>query len=295
MSPERIVVAVLVGLVSTVQAEAAPRIEVQGHRGARALRPENTLAGFAYALSVGVDTIELDLAVTRDDELVVNHELWVHPARCRGPGGAVLEDWVPIRTLTLPEVQRYDCGSVQDTRFERQQSVPGERIPSLGQVFALRKGRASPAAKAVRLNVELKSVPAKPELTPTPQRYAALVVDLVRKEGWTGRVNVQAFDHRLLAAVKALAPELPVAVLLSRSLPDLVAVARSARAEIVSPNHEWITSVEVKALHAAGLRVVPWTANDEGAWRRLVRLGVDGIITDDPGGLIAYLRAKALR
>jgi len=270
-------------------------VEVQGHRGARALLPENTLVGFDYALSVGVDTLELDLVATRDDHLVVSHDLMVDPGRCTQPDGSPVTFALPIRSLELARVQRYDCGRLRHPAFPRQRPVPGQHMPSLSEVLALVTGSSHPAAKRVRLNLELKSLPARPELTPAPEEYAGLLVRLVRAHGLVDRAVVQSFDHRLLQAVERLAPELPRAVLMHRTLPDLVAVARAVGAGIVSPNHEWITAPEVERLHAAGLRVVPWTVNVPGEWDRLLGMGVDGIITDDPAGLIGHLKARGLR
>ncbi|MBI1947903.1 MAG: glycerophosphodiester phosphodiesterase [Deltaproteobacteria bacterium] len=284
-------IVLILGLLVGSGALAAPAdLEVQGHRGARARWPENTLAAFRYALEVGVDTLELDVAVTRDDRLVVSHDLRVPTALCQRADGQPLPEGLAIRALTLAEVQALDCGSKRHPRFPEQQLVPGERMPTLEQVFALVEASPAKSARAVRFNVETKLVPGEPELGPSPQRFAELVLAAVDRAGMRARVTVQSFDHRTLRALAALAPDLHTVALVEECLPDLVAVARAAGATTVSPNHLWITEDDVARLHAAGLRVVPWTANEPVQWQRLLALAVDGIITDDPERLLAWLR-----
>ncbi|MFH1725331.1 MAG: glycerophosphodiester phosphodiesterase [Elusimicrobiota bacterium] len=276
----------------TVAPSPSRRIEVHGHRGARAVLPENTLAAFAEALRVGVDVLELDLVATKDDVLVVSHDQEVNRTLCLGPGGKKVRGPIPIRSLTVNEVQSYDCGSLKNPRFPKQKPVPGERIPTLDEVFRMVLGSEHPAAKTVRFNIETKIVPARPELSPTPGRFAKLVVDAVRKHGLAGKVIVQSFDYRTLAAVKELAPEIKIAVLISENLPDLPAIAEALGAEIISPNHRWITKEEVRRLQEQGVRVVPWTVNEEDDWIRMLEYGVDGIITDDPERLIDFLSKR---
>lgn len=273
---------------------AATPIEVQGHRGARAVLPENTLPGFDYALSIGVDTLELDLGVTKDGHVIVFHDPYVAPSRCQR-GGKRLTRKIPFRTLTLAEVKRFDCGALPHERFPKQKRIAGVKIPTLDEVFELVKKSKHPAAKSVEFNIETKSFPAHPELTPAPAAFAKKVVAVVKKHGMARRTIVQSFDYRTLAATKKLEPKIRIAMLQPDGLVPLVPVAKSLGAEIVSPHHEWITKAEVAKLRKAGIRVIPWTANDQKAWARLVELGVDGIITDDPAALIAYLEKKKLR
>lgn len=259
-------------------------MEVHGHRGARAVLPENTLAAFRHALQAGVEGIELDVAMTRDDQVVVVHDLRVNPDLCTGPDGKPAAR-VPIRSLTLDQVRTLDCGSRPNPRFPRQQAIPGERIPTLEEVLSLVRA----AGRPIRVDLEVKSAPAKPDESPPPGRWAEVLPPLVA--GQAGIV-VMSFDHRILAALRARVPPLAVSPLVPEVHPDYVAEAKALGAVQVAPHHEWITPEDVAALHAAGVRVVPWTANEPAAWDRLVRLGVDGIITDDPAGLKAWLGGR---
>lgn len=272
-------------------ANAAPRIAVHGHRGARALRPENTLPAFEYALQQGVDVLEMDLAVTRDDVLVVSHDARMNRKFCQGPTGAE----TLIRKMTLAELKQWDCGAKANPDFPKQQAVPGTRVPTLQEVFDLVKRRES----RVEFNIETKISPASPEQTPPPEKFAQMVLEVVRRNGLVSRVILQSFDFRTLHAMKALEPKMRLSALypISPGLPHrtLVELAREAGATIVSPNYRTVKPGEVAAAHKAGLQVVPWTPNEPGEWDKLVGEGVDAIISDDPAALIAYLKAKGLR
>jgi glycerophosphoryl diester phosphodiesterase len=261
---------------------AAPeKIEVQGHRGARAVLPENTMAAFEYAIKAGVDFIELDLAVTRDNVLVVSHDPQLNRTICKSPGGGEI-----IRELTLEEVRRWDCGSLQNPEFPKQKPAPGAKIPTLDEVLGL-----APRG-TFQFNIEIKSFPYKPQLTPTPDEFARLVVDAVHRHKLESRVMVQSFDFRTLIAVRKIAPGLRLAALYATGPLDFPTIARQAGSTIVSPHYHLVTPEKVKTAHEAELEVVPWTANSEDIWEKLIAAGVDGIITDDPAELIRYLRTR---
>jgi glycerophosphoryl diester phosphodiesterase len=272
-------------LLAVMMADAAPRILVHGHRGARAVRPENTLPAFEYAISAGADVLELDLWVTADDVPVVSHDPLINTTICTGPEGERT-----IRRLTLEQVRQWDCGSKKNPEFPRQEPAPGARIPTLDEVLAL-----APRG-AFWFNIEMKSQPARPELQPEPERYVQLVAEAVRRHRLENRVIVQSFDFRLLRAMRQIAPELRRAALYAGLPRDFVELAREAGdTPIVSPHYSLVTPERVKAAHAAGLQVVPWTANTPELWDRLIEAQVDAIITDDPKGLIEHLKAKGLR
>jgi glycerophosphoryl diester phosphodiesterase len=141
----------------------------------------------------------------------------------------------------------------------------------------------------------MKSFPEHPEYTPPPEEFARLVLEAIRRRGLESRVIVQSFDFRTLRALKRLAPEIRLAALFDRDSRDFQPIAREAGASIAAPNHRLVTREKVKSAHKAGVQVVPWTANTQAEWDRLVEARVDGIITDDPEELIRYLRMKGLR
>ncbi len=267
----------------TFSASAAP-IQVHGHRGARAVRPENTLPAFEYAIETGVDVLELDMAVTRDDVVVVSHDPILPPKICQGPGTGQ-----PIRTLTLAELRKIDCGSLRNPDYPRQQTVPGTRVPTLDEVLSL-----APRGN-FEFNIETKIFKDSPQLTPSPEKFAQLVLDIVRKHRLESRVILQSFDFRTLQAMKQLEPRIRLAALVEKTGRDFVSIAREAGAGIVSPHYPLVTAGRVAQAHTAGLQVVPWTANDPRVWEKLLAAKVDAVISDDPAALIAWLKKKGLR
>ena len=256
-------------------------ILVHGHRGARALWPENTLPAFEYAIAAGVHAIELDLAVTRDNVVVVSHDPQLHPPVCDGPQPGAF-----IYTLFLAEVREWDCGKLRNPEFPRQRTVPGTRMPTLDEVFAL-----APKGNFL-FNIETKIFADHPEFTPSPEEFATLVLAQVRDHRLESRVILQSFDFRILRVMKRMAPEIALAALYEGAPKDLTAIAGEAGAGIVSPQFRLVTPQQVRAAHEAGLQVMTWTPNRPEDWDRLIEAGVDAIITDDPAALLAHLAAE---
>ncbi len=276
---------VLLALFMVTELPAAKqRILVHGHRGARARFPENTIPAFEYAIRSGVDFLELDMAVTKDNVVVVSHDPVLEAPVCTGPRPRAV-----IHELTLEEVRQWDCGAVQNPRFPHQQIVPGTRMPTLDEVLSL-----APQG-TFGFNVETKSFPDKPEYTPPPREFVKLVLDVIRKHSLENRVIVQSFDFRTLHAMKEIAPGIRLAALTEADSRPFPAIAAEAGAGIISPMLNLVTPAKTQAAHAAHLEVVPWTADTPAEWQRLVDAGVDAIITDDPAALIAWLKQRGLR
>ncbi|MCC6537080.1 MAG: glycerophosphodiester phosphodiesterase [Bryobacterales bacterium] len=272
--------------LSMTAAVADPRILVHGHRGARAVMPENSLPAFEYAIAQGVDVLELDLAVTRDNVLVVSHDPRMNPAFCTGPASAATR---VIREMTLAELQQWDCGAKANAAFLQQKAVPGTRVPTLDQVLSLApRGR-------FEFNIETKIFKKEPQLTPDPETFSRLLVEAIRKHKLAARCMIQSFDERTLIAAAKLAPEIRRSALYSGKPIDLIAFARAAQATILSPHYTLTTPEVVKQAHEAGMPVVPWTANTPADWDKLIEAKADAIISDDPAALIAHLRARGLR
>ena len=259
----------------------AASVLVHGHRGARAMRPENTLPAFRYAIEQGVDALELDMAVTKDNVLVVSHDPILEPPVCSGPAASAV-----IHTLTLAQVREWDCGKIRNPRFATQQTVPGTPMPTLDEVFDLA------SSGSFDFNIETKIFVTHPEYTPSPREFVRLVLQKIRAHRLEKRVILQSFDFRTLTAMKEAAPEIRLSALIEGAPRDFVAVGREAKADIISPEFAMVTPERVRAAHAAGLQVVPWTANDPKDWEALVAANVDAIISDNPAALIAWLRTK---
>jgi glycerophosphoryl diester phosphodiesterase len=284
---------------------SALAFDLQGHRGARGLAPENTLAGFATALRIGVHTLELDLGVSRDGVVVISHDPRLNPDITRDAAGRWITVPGPaINTLSLAELQRYDLGRLQPgtayaQRYPQQVPADGERLPTLAALFEKVK---AVGADHVRFNIEIKQTPFEPNLTPEPEVFAKAVLAVVREHGMASRVMIQGFDWRSLQVVRRLAPEIPVAALTVRqgfldnlsdprwtaglaladhggSVPRLV---KALGASIWSPFHMELDAGSLQEAHSLGLKVIPWTVNEPARIDALLALGVDGIISDYP-------------
>lgn len=275
-------------------ASTANKIEVQGHRGARSILPENSLPAFEYALNAGVDTLELDMGVTKDNVVVVSHDPWISKSLCVDKNRKPLKDNIPLRKLTYAEVKTYICGVLPHERFPKQGKVAVYK-PTLEEVFQLVASSKNPNAQNVHFNIETKIAPSAPELFPSPEDFATSVLSVVRKFNFEDRVILQSFDHRTLKAMKKLEPRIRLAPLFEGGNMDFTLIAKDIGAQFISPEHIWLTKADVERAHKSGLKVIPWTANIEPEWERLISMGVDGIITDDPEALIQYLNKKNIR
>lgn len=270
-------------VISGMSIHAASSILVHGHRGARAVRPENTLPAFEYAIQIGVDVLELDVAVTKDNVLVVSHDPRMNADYCTPPAG--WKGTNVIREMTLAELKQWDCGAKVNPKFPRQVAVPGTKVPTLDEVYAL-AGRGK-----FEFNVETKIFAKYPQLTPEPEEFARLMVEAIRRHKLEKRVMVQSFDFRTLKAVKAIAPEIRLSALFEAvGMGDVVEATVATGAQVCSPHLRRVNAKMVERAHAAGLQVVPWTANEPEEWKKLVEAGVDAIISDDPAALLAYLK-----
>lgn len=258
----------------------------QGHRGARGLLPENTVPAFLHALEYHeVRTLELDLAVSKDRQLIVSHEPWFNPDICRQPGGAAIPrgeaEKFLIYQMTAAEIRAFDCGSCGNPRFPQQKPLTVHKPTLRETVEAV---RAAFPQKNVHWNIEIKSRPEWDGLrTPPVREFAQLMVDELRALGLEQAANVQSFDPRVLQAVRAINPDLRVALLVEnlQSL-DSNLTRLGFRPEIYSPYYLLVDEKLVRRCHEHGIKLIPWTVNEVSAMRRLVRLGVDGIITDYP-------------
>ncbi len=266
-------------------AETGKKVLVHGHRGARAMRPENTIPAFEYAIGVGVDALEMDMAVTKDNVIVISHDPILEPPVCSGPQPTAV-----IHELTLAQVREWDCGKVQNPHFPKQTPVPGTRMPTLDEVLRL-ADRGN-----FEFNIETKSFADKPQYTPSPEEFVRLFLEQVRKHHLEKRVMLQSFDFRTLVACQKVAPDIRRSALTESDPRDFVTIAHEGGdAQIVSPYFALVTHEKVEAAHRAGIQVVPWTANKPELWDKLIAAGVDAIISDDPAALIQYLKQKGLR
>ena len=239
------------------------------HQGASAAAPGNTLAAFRLAAEMGADGVELDVHLTRDGEAVVIHDFTVN--RTTGDQGAV-------REMTLEQLQELDAGSWFDPIFA------SEHIPALQEVF-------DAIGHRLLVNVEVKSWPGR------NRGLEAEVVRLIEDNNLVHRVIVSSFNPLSLRKVKRLNPNIPTALLYA---PNLVLFLRRAWLGLIAPHefrHPHYTMVDERLMAWArqkGYRVNAWTVNEAHEMRRLLALGVDGIITNHPDLLAEILAASTM-
>lgn len=298
---------IVAAAVSIAAGGRAGAFDIEAHRGGRALFPENTLPSFANALSLGVDTLELDMGVTQDGVIVVSHERGLNPDLARTADGVyVAPPGIPFVRLRLADVKQYDVGQIRPgsayaAQFPEQRAVPGTPIPTLAEVFALVRKSGD---EHVRLNIETKIDPNHPEESPDPPHFVALVLELLRAEKFADRVMIQSFDWRSLQLVQKLAPAIPTVYLSQQAFAPTVFVdkpspwtagfdpkdyggslpraIKAAGGAIWSPFHGDVDAALIAESHRLGLAVVVWTVNKPADMTRMIDMGVDGIISDRP-------------
>ena len=296
--------------------------DLQGHRGARGLFPENTLEGFEATLALGVTTLEMDLGMSADRILVVHHDRRLDPERTRDRAGGWIAGPGPlINDRAFKALQTYDLGRLRPGgrkagRFAEQAGLDGVRIPSLFEVLTRTRELSAGAA---RYNLEIKTSPLAPDEAPEPGVFAEALVSVLERTGAKERAVIQSFDWRGLRHVQEIAPDIPTAYLTAEQswLDNLVrgqpggspwtagfdpnrfggSVPRAVKAAggaIWSPYFGDLRKADLAEARRLGLRVVVWTVNKAADMASLIDLGVDGIITDYPDRLRAVMAEKGL-
>lgn len=278
----------------TYQTDAQKPVEIpqgfdwQGHRGCRGLLPENSIPAFIKALDFpAVTTLELDLAVSKDNQLIVSHEPWFNSAICRKANGDSIAsneaEKMLIYQMTAAEIRSFDCGSSGNSRFPQQQKTSTYK-PTLQEVVEAVRAQNPSRAGTIRWNIEIKSQPAWDGLRHPPvEAFAQLVIAELRALGIDQFSTVQSFDRRTLQAMHRLAPEIQLAYLIEniRSFDYNIAQLGFTPA-IYSPYYQVVSKKLVRKCHKNKMKLIPWTVNEVSSMRGLIKMGVDGIITDYP-------------
>jgi glycerophosphoryl diester phosphodiesterase len=305
-----------VGLILLLALLPAGAFDLQGHRGARGLAPENTLVGFEAALAIGVTTLELDIAISADGVPVITHDQQLNPDITRDASGRWLQARdQAIHRLTVAELQAWDVGRINPASryaldFAEQVPQDGERIPTLAALFERVQAFG---AKGVRFNIETKLQPGTSVPSASPEVFVRAILNVVRANGMAQRVSLQSFDWRTLQIARQLAPDIPT-VFLTAQLPrfdtvtsgdwtlGLRAADFDTTADMVadasgknwSPHHSNLSQAVLRRARALGLRVIPWTVNEIADMARLIDWGVDGLITDRPDRLRAVMQQRGM-
>lgn len=304
-----------------VQAKAVVQgFDLEGHRGGRDARPENTLPAFAYGMELGETTLEMDMQLTKDGHIVISHNPFMNPNLAKDINGAYVKPGVyDIRTMTLAEVKQFDLGTMNPAAGDyykghglTQLSVAGTKMPTLDEVFELANSYGN---HTIKFNLETKSYadPLDPAYknTPSPELFVQKVYEVIKKYHMEDRVFIQSFDWRTLKAMHKLDPNITLVALSSeqpswgadgcylkigekKASPwlaglninnyngDYVKAAKDIGADVVSPYFKELSPQLVDEAHELGMKVVPWTVNSVRDMNMLIDMGVDGIISDKP-------------
>jgi len=312
----------LLYLILAASLALANDIQIIGHRGAAGLMPENTLSGFKKALEIGVDAVELDAHLTSDNVVVVTHDYRLNPAITRDVQGKWLKERPLIKDLTLARIQSYDVSKLNRStkyarKYPKRKSVDGERIPTLRDVIKLVKS----TNERTNLFIEPKTTPLKPEESSSPEVLVSAIAKILEEERFTHRVRIISFDWRSLRYIKKIMPRVPTAhVTIARenfdtiqkkkrgpspwmtgldiddfdSIPQAIKAAGGvcwvSNYKHASGHGRAMTSKLVKEAHGLGLDVFVWMVNNKSDMKRMIKKGVDGIITDRPDVLRSIVK-----
>ena len=283
---------ILICVLVAVTAKAQLRIDVQGHRGCRGLLPENTIPAFIRAINIGVTTLEMDVVITKDNKVVVSHEPFLNHEICKNAKGEEIkeseEKSYNIYKMDYAEVKECDCGTKVHPRFKEQQKVPVYK-PLLEEVIDLvEKYIAVKKLPPVKYNIEIKSEPQTDnEFHPAPAVYTDIVYQLLKDKNMLDRVILQSFDVRPLQYIHQQNYPVKTALLIENLKNfDKNLSLLGFTPDIYSPYYKLVTDTLVKACHEKHIQLIPWTVNDKTDIDRMLKLKVDGIISDYPDRVV---------
>ncbi len=259
------------------------KIDYQGHRGCRGLMPENTLVAFEKALTFPqITTLELDIILSKDGQVLISHEPWLNPEICKGPRGEsnYNEKLFNLFEMDYVTIKKCDCGILSHPRFQYQQKISAHK-PLLSELFELVKKKLH---RKINYNIEIKSNPEwDDKFTPKPLIIAESLLKVIKKFNMEKYVTIQSFDVRSLEILKKINPDIQLAYLVENNdsvIDNLKKI--TFKPDIYSPYYGLISTEDIQYLHHQSIKVIPWTVNTAELIKRMVGLGVDGVITDYP-------------
>lgn len=262
--------------------------DLQGHRGCQGLMPENSLPGFRHALEIGVTTLELDVVISADSQVVVSHEPWLSPEFCADTAGRRVNSDSEVRynlfEMFYAEIRQYDCGSLPHPRFPKQQKLPTYK-PLLREVLDSTESHARRLERPLPFyNVEIKRRPEWDDVFhPEVGTFVDLVLAEVKASRAKERIIIQSFDPKTLRLVRKADSTIPLALLIENERTPAENLATLGFVpEIYSPYFRLVDEELIRYASQNDMKVIPWTVDDPADMQALIARGVDGIITNYP-------------
>lgn len=263
-------------------------LDIQGHRGCRGLMPENTIPGFIRALETGVNTLEMDVGITKDSQVVVSHDPFFHHHIATAPNGKEITEETMlshnIYQLNYEEVTKYDVGLKKHPNFPIQRKIPAIK-PKLSMVFDTVESYIKDSQlKPVQYSIELKRKGKYDhEFHPDGQEFSQLVIDVLESFDIKDRVILQCFDVETLQIIRKKRPEIRLAYLIEEEKDFAANIQKLGFVpEIYSPAFKLVDETLVAYCNDKGMQLIPWTVNEVTDLERIMQLGVHGIISDYP-------------
>jgi len=277
-------------LVLLMNCNSNQMIDVQGHRGCRGLLPENSLPAFKSAIELGVTTLEMDLAISKDKQVVVSHEPFMSSAYCLDPEGKEItmedEKAYNFYQMTYDSIKQFDCGSKVYERFPNQEKIKVYK-PLLSEVFVL----SEELNPNIKYNIEIKSHPDYDSIfTPEPKEFVNLVLNVINEYNVFDRVNLQSFDVRILEEIKRQSPTMKIALLVDENESIETKLNQlTFKPDVISPYFKLLSKENVERYRTENFQIIPWTVNEIKDMNTMINFKLDGIITDYPDRLIMLL------
>ena len=272
-------------LITPIQSQTMKQIDFQGHRGSRGILPENTVPAFLKALEFPIKTLEMDAAISKDGLVIISHDPWFNPEICTAPEGSDIKDLrkTYIKDLTYEEIKQFDCGTKGNQGFKDQKPMQVHK-PSLSDVVeAVNNYCKQNNLESPHYNIEIKSSPDWDEITYPVEEFARILIEEINSLGITEKACIQSFDVRALKAAHQIDPEITLAYLIgSMGSPESQMNKLDFIPAIYSPYFKLVNNNLVRFCAEKEMQLIPWTVNEVDEMVKLIKLGVDGIITDYP-------------
>ncbi|MDB5258070.1 MAG: glycerophosphodiester phosphodiesterase [Chitinophagaceae bacterium] len=269
-------------------------MQVHGHRGCRGLMPENTLEAFQLALELGVDTLELDVCISKDRQVVVSHEPWFNHVFCTQPNGIPIdkrhEKSLNLYRMNYAEIQRFDCGMKLHPRFPEQKKIKTHK-PLLQEVIALAEAFSK---QQINYNIEIKYTKEGSDVFhPDAATFSDVLIELLEAHQVHKRTMIQCFNTDVLNYVHRVRPQQTLSYLVEEEGTVTEQLKRLGfMPQVYSPDFSFLTAEEIETTHRLNIQVIPWTVNEVEDMEKMIALGVDGIISDYPDRLIKVISGK---